>query len=307
MANFLITGGTGMVGSALTLRLIRNGHSVVILSRRARSSNNPLIRYSAWDPSLGQIEETAIREADYIIHLAGANVAEKRWSAKRKQEILESRVRSGEFLVESLQKIPNRVKAVLGASAQGWYGADPVIPNPNPFVETDPAHTDFLGSTCQSWEQSLHPLPSMGIRLIQLRIGIVLSTKGGALAEFIKPIRFGISPILGTGKQMISWIHLDDLTNLIEWSLLQESVSGIYNASAPNPVSNRSLMQALARAYGRPFIPIPVPALLLKLILGEMSIEVLKSTTMSVDKIRQAGFTFQFPYIEEALSDLLKS
>ena len=306
MANFLITGGTGMVGSALTKQLIQSGHEVVILTRRARRSDHPLIQYKSWDPSRNQIDETAIRSADYIVHLAGANVAEKRWTAKRKQEILESRVRSGEFLVESLNKIPNRVKAVLGASAQGWYGADPLIPNPNPFVETDPAHSDFLGSTCQSWEQSLQPLFSMGIRLIQLRKGIVLSTSGGALAEFIKPVRLGISPILGNGKQVISWIHLDDLTRLIEWTLLNESVSGMYNAAAPNPVSNRSLMRALSSAYRRPFIPVPVPAFFLQLILGEMSIEVLKSTTMSVAKIQQAGFSFQFPHIEEALNDLLK-
>jgi len=306
MANFLITGGTGMVGSALTQRLTGSGHSVVILSRGARTSKNPLIQYSSWDPYQGRIEENAIREADYIVHLAGANVAEKRWTAKRKQEILESRVRSGEFLVESLKKIPNRVKAVLGASAQGWYGAGSVIPNPKPFVETDPAHSDFLGSTCQSWEQCLQPLASMGIRLVQLRIGIVMSTNGGALAEFIKPVRFGISPILGSGKQIISWIHLDDLTCLIEWTLLNETVSGIYNAAAPNPVSNRSLMQVLSRACRRPFIPIPVPSFMLKLILGEMSIEVLKSTTMSVAKIQQAGFSFQFPRLEEALNDLLK-
>ena len=306
MANFLITGGTGMVGSALTKQLIQSGHEVVILTRRARRSDHPLIQYKSWDPSQNQLDETAIRTADYIVHLAGANVAEKRWTVNRKQEILESRVRSGEFLVESLKKIPNRVKAVLGASAQGWYGADPLIPNPNPFVETDPAHLDFLGSTCQSWEQSLQPLSSMGIRLIQLRIGIVLSTSGGALAEFIKPVRLGISPILGNGKQVISWIHLDDLTRLIEWTLLNESVSGIYNAAAPNPVSNRSLMRVLSRAYRRPFMPVPVPAFFLQLILGEMSIEVLKSTTMSVAKIQQAGFSFQFPHIEEALNDLLK-
>ena len=306
MANFLITGGTGMVGSALTKQLIQSGHEVVILTRRARRSDHPLIQYKSWDPSQNQLDETAIRTADYIVHLAGANVAEKRWTVNRKQEILESRVRSGEFLVESLKKIPNRVKAVLGASAQGWYGADPLIPNPNPFVETDPAHLDFLGSTCQSWEQSLQPLSSMGIRLIQLRIGIVLSTSGGALAEFIKPVRLGISPILGNGKQVISWIHLDDLTRLIEWTLLNESVSGIYNAAAPNPVSNRSLMRVLSRAYRRPFIPVPVPDFFLQLILGEMSIEVLKSTTMSVAKIQQAGFSFQFPHIEEALNDLLK-
>lgn len=295
-----------MVGKALTKRLIRSGHEVMVLTRRVQLSKNPWIQYKSWDPALGQIDETAIREADYIVHLAGANVAEKRWTAKRKQEILDSRVLSGHLLVESLQKIPNKVKAVVGASAQGWYGADPVIPNPNPFVETDPAFPDFLGNTCQMWEQSMQPLAALGIRLIQLRIGIVLDTSGGALAEFIKPVRFGISPILGSGKQVISWIHLGDLTRMIEWSLLHESVSGIYNAAAPHPVSNRTLMSALAAACRKPFIPIPVPGFALKLILGEMSIEILKSTTISTDKIQQAGFQFEFSRIEEGLNDLLK-
>ena len=152
----------------------------------------------------------------------------------------------------------------------------------------------------------MQPLAALGIRLIQLRIGIVLDTSGGALAEFIKPVRFGISPILGTGKQVISWIHLDDLTRMIEWSLLHESVSGIYNAAAPHPVSNRSLMAAIAAASGKPFIPIPVPAFALKLILGEMSIEILKSTTISANKIQQAGFQYTFTRIDDALNDLLK-
>lgn len=308
MANFLITGGTGLVGSALTGQLLSAGHAVTILTRNPRSTQSVdlALQFRHWDPSKQQIDEASIRSADYIVHLAGANVADKRWTAKRKQEILNSRVQSGAFLVECLRSIPNQVQAVLGASAQGWYGADPELPNPIPFVETDPAYDDFLGQTCRLWEQSLQSIGAMGIRLIQLRIGIVLSKQGGALAEFIKPVRFGITPVLGNGKQVISWIHISDLTRMIEWSLLQPSVHGIYNAAAPEPVSNRLLMRTLAAVCRRPFIPIPVPGFLLKWILGEMSIEVLKSTTMNADKIQRAGFAFRFTRVKDALLDLLK-
>lgn len=309
MSTYLITGGTGLVGSALTTQLLQSGEQVIILTRdpRAFSTDTPSLSYRYWDPFKGQIDEEAIRQADYIIHLAGANVAEKRWTPRRKKEILDSRVRSGKFLSESLVRIPNRIRAVIGASAQGWYGPDPQIPNLTPFQESDPVYPDFLGSTCQLWEESLHPIKEAGIRLISLRIGIVLSTRGGALAEFRKSLRFGIAPILGTGKQVISWIHIRDLVSLIRWSLATESISGIYNAATPHPVSNRELMQALARCSHRLFIPIPVPQFLLKIVLGEMSIEVLKSTTISSRKIQGAGFQFSFPVIDQALSNLLTS
>jgi uncharacterized protein (TIGR01777 family) len=306
MATYLITGGTGLVGKALTDRLIDSGHSVIILSRKpAVYSNTSLLQHCYWDPNKSEIDEEAIRKADYIIHLAGANVAEKRWSEKRKKEIVDSRVISGQFLSASLKRIPHRVKAVLGASAQGWYGADPMTPNPAPFMETDPVYPDFLGTTCRLWEESLQPIKEAGIRLIQLRIGIVLSTKGGALAEFRKPVRFGIIPILGSGKQIISWIHIQDLVSMILWSLESETVSGIYNAAAPHPVSNFHLMKALAKASSRLFIPIPVPSFVLKILLGEMSIEVLKSTTISAQKIQGMGFHFRYEKIEEAMRDLI--
>lgn len=296
-----------MVGSALCEQLIRTGQHVIILTRDPDSftSASPLLSYRHWDPYKGRIDEDAIRQADYVIHLAGANVAEKRWTPKRKKEIVDSRVVSGRFLSHSLASIPHQIKAVIGASAQGWYGPDPAIPNAIPFQETDPVHPDFLGSTCKLWEESLHPIREQGIRLISLRIGIVLSTKGGALAEFRKPVRFGICPILGNGQQMISWIHIQDLVSMIDWSLKNEKISGVYNAAAPTPVSNRNLMLCLARVNRQPFLPVPVPTFILNWMLGEMSIEILKSTTMSTQKMQDAGFEFSFPNIEDALRDLL--
>lgn len=300
MATILVTGGTGLVGKALTRALTAKGHDCIIMSRNPGPGKNG-IRYAVWDPAAGIIDQQALQEADFIIHLAGAGVADKRWSIARKKEILDSRVQSGELLVKKLATIPHKVKAVISASAIGWYGADPVIPNPHPFTEEYPADKAFLGDTCRQWEESLHPLTAMNIRLVKFRIGIVLSREGGALKEFLKPLRFGIAAVLGKGNQVVSWIHLDDLVNLFIYAIGNEQLSGTYNATAPQPVSNRELTLALAKARKRFYIPVTVPSFVLKIMMGEMSIEVLKSATVSSAKISQAGFTFLYPAINPAM------
>jgi uncharacterized protein (TIGR01777 family) len=248
------------------------------------------------------IDATALKEADYVIHLAGAGVADKRWTEARKKEILESRTRSSALLLKCLQQNPNKVKAVISASAIGWYGADPEIPNPHPFTEEAPPDTAFLGDTCFQWEESLQPITETPVRLVKLRIGIVLSLEGGALKEFIKPLRFGVATVLGNGKQMVSWIHIEDLVNMFVFALTNVKAEGVYNATAPTPVSNKELILTLAKSRKGFYLPIPVPAIVLKIMMGEMSIEVLKSATVSSSKIQQAGFTFRYPGIREALA-----
>jgi uncharacterized protein len=300
MATILVTGGTGLVGKALTRQLTTMGYQCIVLSRNPGPAKDG-IRYAAWNPDAGTIDEASLQAADYIIHLAGAGVADQRWSTARKKEILDSRVKSGELLVNKLATIPHKVKAVISASAIGWYGADPEIPNPNPFTEERPPDTAFLGDTCRQWEESLQPLTGMHIRLVKLRIGIVLSKHGGALKEFLKPLRFGVAAVLGNGKQVVSWIHIDDLVNMFVFAITNEKTEGIYNATAPQPVSNRELTLTLAKANKSFYIPMPVPAFVLKIVMGEMSIEVLKSATVSSRKIQQAGFTFTYPGIREAL------
>jgi len=308
MATFLITGGTGLVGNRLSQMLIEKGHEVIILSRQIPKENAAKISYAKWDVAAQQIDGAAISRADYIIHLAGAGVADKRWSDARKKEILQSRTESSALLIKGLKENMHHVKAVISASAIGWYGAVPQpTPNDGPLQENEAADTEFLGDTCKQWEESITPVEAMGIRLVKLRIGIVMSTKGGALAEFIKPIKMGVAAILGSGAQYISWIHIDDLCRMFLYAATTENMQGAYNAVAPEPVNNKQLTLQLARLMRKQFfIPIPVPAFMLKIIMGEMSIEVLKSAYISCRKIKQAGFTFLFPSIDAALHDLIK-
>ena len=307
MATILITGGTGLIGKALTNALLEKNYKVIILTRGAVNQHTKTgnLSYAQWDIHNQQIEKEAINSADYIIHLAGAGVADKRWTKKRKQEIVNSRVKSSELIVKALKEIPNNIKAVINASAIGWYGADPVIPNPKPFREDDPNDNAFLGETCKLWEKSLEPVKKMGKRLIKLRTGIVLSNEGGALKEFKSSLRFGVAAILGNGKQIISWIHIDDLVRLYIAAIEDQNMNGVYNAVAPAPVSNKGLTLQLARMQkGNFFIPVHVPTFVLKMVLGEMSVEVLKSATVSCDKVHYGGFIFLYPSIEAALANL---
>lgn len=292
-----------MVGKRLAERLIQRGYKVIILSRKITGRQQENISYAWWNIKQQQIDREAIKKADYIIHLAGAGVVDKKWTDAYKKEIADSRTESSRLIIDALKNNDNKVKAVVSASAIGWYGAD--AGTVKPFTETDAADDGFLGQVCKRWEESIEPVVSAGKRLVKLRIGIVLSNHGGALAEFKKPIQFGAAAILGSGKQIISWIHLDDLCSLFIHAIENEKLMGIYNAVAPNSVSNRILTLALAKIIkGKFFIPIHIPAFILRMMLGQRSIEVLKSTTVSGKKILDTGFNFKYNNIEAALTDL---
>lgn len=311
MPTVCISGGTGLIGKALTHLLIQKEYEVIVLSRQPPASGTyPKqrgVQYATWNIDKQTIDASAIQKADYIIHLAGAGVADQRWSRNRKIEIAETRVKGSELIVKALQEIPNSVKAVISASAIGWYGRDPAIPNPHPFAESAPSEDGFLGKTCQAWEDSIKPVKNSGMRLVILRTGIVLSNEGGAMTAFKKPVRFGIAAILGSGRQMISWIHMTDLCRLYLEAIENTNWEGVYNAVAPRPVDNKTLVISLAKMIkGKFFLPFYIPSFVLKIILGEMSIEVLKSTTVSAAKIRQAGFQFLYPALDAALPALMQ-
>lgn len=305
MDTVLITGGTGLVGRALSRLLTEVGYRVIILSRRSGiATDNELISYAQWDVARQTIDVAALQQADYIVHLAGANVGDKRWTSSRKKEIMNSRTRSAELLYTFLEKFPNKVKKVISASATGYYGEN----QGHPFIETDPPGTDFLGTTCVLWEDSVLKMKQLGKKVVILRTGITLSREGGALKEFYKPLKFGFATILGNGEQYISWIHLHDLVRLYLSAIVNHELEGIYNAVAPNPVQHKELVMTMAQvAKGKSFLPVHVPAFALKMALGEMSIEVLKSCQASSAKIESTGFVFSYPTIKAAMEKIFQN
>lgn len=295
-----------MIGKALTEALIERGYNVTILTRHINDKQktiNDKLSYAVWDINKKTVDKNAFANADYIIHLAGANFADKRWSEKVKKEIVSSRVDSAKLIIESLEGIPNKVKVVISASGISWYGHDKEPAKS--FTENEaPAH-DFMAQTCQQWEAAIEPASFLGKRLIKYRIGPVLSVDGGAYVEFRNPTRFGLAGIIGSGKQIISWIHIDDLVRAILFAMENENMEGVYNAVAPNPASNKELILKIAeKNRGRSFIPVHAPSFILKIIFGEMINEVLKSTTVSSEKLQQAGFIFQYSDLESAILQL---
>ena len=304
----LITGGTGLVGTNLTRHLLQRNYEVIILTReKNKISKNPSIQYSHWDVDAGLLDEEVIKKTDHIIHLAGAGVMDKKWSASYKKVILDSRTKSTELIIQKLNEYPHQVKTFVSASAIGYYGEDakPLIRNEG-FVETDLVAKDFLGETCLLWEASSDPVKSMNIRLVKLRSGIVLGNEGGAFKEFKTPLKFGIAPVFSTGKQIMSWIHIDDISRMYCEAIENNYLSGVYNAVAPEPISQKKLIIAMAEKLRNKFyIAMYAPRFVLELFLGKRSTEILKSATVSDKKIKATGFTFLYPTVEAALEDLI--
>ncbi len=298
-----ITGGTGFIGRHLTELLVEKGYKVIVFSRSAGKQSDKNTSYAHWDPDKREIDSSALSKIDGIIQLAGASVAEKRLTEKRKQEIIDSRVQSTDFLIEQLSAHAPACKSFIAASATGFYGPD--IAGATPFTENAPPYHDFLGETCRQWEVATANASSF-LRTVIIRIGIVLGKGGGAFPEFARPLTFGVMPILGSGKQVVSWIDVDDLARMFLFILENERFSGIYNGVAPNPVTHKELMYAIAKEKGGLKIPVPVPAFALKVALGEMSTEILKSCTVSAAKTLGTGFTFEYPELTGTLQKLCK-
>jgi uncharacterized protein (TIGR01777 family) len=298
MKTILITGGSGLIGSKLSLALIAKGYQVKHLSRQP--IHHALIKSYSWDIEKNSIDENAFEGVNAIIHLAGAGIADKKWTVKRKEEIVNSRVNSTQLLFDYVQKMSLPIDTFIAASATGIYPSNlHKIYNEN----AKPA-TDFLGDCCEKWERKIDLFTTMGIRTIKLRTGIVLSKEGGALPKMAKPILAGIGAPIGDGKQWMSWIDEDDLVNMYIFSLENKSLNGAYNAVSPNPCSNKDFTHVLAKVLNR-FILLPkIPSFFIRLLLGEMSIIVLGSTKVSAEKIIATGFKFNFEKLTGSLTKI---
>jgi hypothetical protein len=297
--NILITGGSGLIGKRLTDFLLQAGYRVVHLSRSARPGK---IKMYLWDIEKQTIDTDVLNTIDVIVHLAGTGIGDKPWTKKRKSEILTSRTESARLLYNELRKGKHNVKAFISASGISYYGLDD---RGLPFKEEDHQAAGFLPGVVSHWEKAADQIATLGIRVVKIRTGIVLSEKGGMLPEIMRPIRFYVGAPLGSGNQPVSWIHLDDLCNIYIKAIVDENMHGVYNAVAPSPVTNKEFTYALAKTMNKPIILPSVPPFVIKFILQEMADLVLKGITVSSEKILASGFQFKFITVEEALSDLL--
>jgi uncharacterized protein len=297
--NITLTGASGFIGRRLMKMLASNGHNLHALSRHAGTNLPPNVRLSVWDALSGAPPDAGLRGAEVVIHLAGEQVGQ-RWTAESKRRIRESRVQGTRNLVEAMSKLPDRPRALICASAVGYYGSrgDEVL------TEASAPGSGFLPEVCIAWEREASAAEQFGVRVVRMRIGVVLAQHGGALARMLPPFKMGVGGRLANGQQWMSWIHLDDLCEMFRFAA-EQPVRGAMNGVAPNPVSNAEFTSALASALHRPAI-FPVPALALRMLFGEMSELLLASQRVSAKGAEQAGFRFRFPQLTTALADLLK-
>jgi len=297
----LISGGTGMIGKHLIPCLHASGHDLWLLTRSSQKDHSlPNVKMVQWDGfSLGNWREI-VNHVDAIINLAGENIGLKRWSVDRKNLIVESRVNAGKILTEAIKRAQKRPSVFIQASAIGIYGAN----NPDILIEESAYGDDFMADICKKWEASSEKVESFEIRRIVIRTGVVLSKTAGALNRMLIPFNLFVGGPIGNGKQMISWIHPFDEVSAIQFLLENESAKGIYNLTAPNPKSNAEFGKSLARIIHRPFW-FPVPAIGLRIILGEMSSLVLDGQNVFPGRLIDAGFSFKFEKIEDALINLM--
>ena len=301
MATVLITGGTGLVGKYLCKRLKEKEYDVAILSSK-RKQEGEIPTYT-WDLDKKEIQKEAIDTVDYIIHLAGANIGDKRWTAKRKQLIIDSRVKTGQLIFSKIKEQNKDLKAFISASAIGYYGT---ITLDKIFTEADPPANDFLGDTCRQWEQMTDRFKDLGIRAVKIRTGVVLTGQGGALSKMTAPVKMGIGSAVGNGRQYLPWIHIDDLCDIYIKAIDDIQMKGAYNAVAPDQKTNKEFTQTIAHILKKPFWFPNVPAIAMKLMFGKISEILLRGSRISSNKIKKTGYNFLFPDLESALADLLK-
>ena len=292
-----ITGASGLVGTALVPFLTAGGHEVRRLVRRAPEGKDE----ARWDPEAGKIDAAALEGVDAVVHLAGENIAEGRWTEARKTRLRTSRIGPTRLLAETVARLKRKPRVLVSASAIGYYGDR----GEAWLTEKDAPADDFLGGLAAEWEAAAEPAAEAGIRLVHLRTGIVLTPAGGALGKMLLAFKAGLGGVMGQGTQYMSWVAIDDLLSVIHHALDHEDVAGPVNAVAPSPVTNTEFTKTLGRVLGRPTIA-PVPALALRLLFGEMAeATLLASTRVRPERLRATGYRFRFPELDGALRHLL--
>lgn len=295
----LITGANGLIARKLTEKLDKE-FTVRFLTRKKKKAHE-----FEWDLKKNTIDQAAFDNVSHIIHLAGANISEKRWTDERKKELISSRVDSARLLMDGVKKQNIKLKSFISASGINYYGTETTE---KIYTEDDPAGKDFLSEVVLLWEKAADEFRKNGLaeRVVKLRTAVVLSEKEGALKKLMVPVEYGIGSPLGTGKQYMPWIHLEDIASMYEYAVKNLSLEGAYNAVAPEHATNAAFTKEVAGVLNRPFIMPNVPAFLLKLIFGELSVAVLEGSRASAKKIMDSGFDFRFLDLHTALQDLLK-
>jgi uncharacterized protein len=299
--SILITGGSGLIGKYLTSYLLDSGYKVSHLSRIANQSGN--VKTYIWDPEKGMIDREAIVGIDFIIHLAGTNIGAKRWSCRRKEEIINSRVNSARLLDKTIKEMGIRLNAFITASATGFYGSDT---SEKIFNENDEPSAGFLSEVCKQWEEAADLIADSGIRTVKIRTGIVLEKHESALSKLMMPGRFGFLIQMGSGNQYVPWIHIDDLCGIYLKAIEDSEMNGSYNAVAPQHITHSGFMHVLSKAMNRPLSPVNVPEFVLRFTLGELSDVILKGNRISSEKIIKSGYSFQFSTLEEVLNNIIR-
>ncbi|MCJ8153958.1 TIGR01777 family oxidoreductase [Chryseobacterium sp. SSA4.19] len=295
----LITGAGGLIARELSKQL-ENEYTVRFLTRNKKRENE-----FVWDISKLYIDDKALDNVSHVIHLAGANISEKRWTDERKKELISSRVDSAQLILKTLQKNNRTLKSFISASGINYYGTETTE---KIFTEKDSPGNDFLSEVVILWEKAADEFKQKHVaeRVIKLRTAVVLSEKDGALKKMLPTIKMGIGSPLGSGKQYMPWIHIKDICSMYEFAIKNSDIDGAFNAVAPEHTTNKILTEKIAEVLKKPLFMPNVPAFILKLLFGELSVAVLEGSRASSEKIRQTGFRFEFPELKEALKDLLK-
>lgn len=295
----LITGGHGLIAQKLAKKLDKN-YVIRLLTRNKKQENE-----FEWDIEKGVIDENSLIGVHHIIHLAGANVAERCWTKKRKQEIISSRVDSAKLLLETLKKNDLKINSFISASAVGYYGTETTE---KIYTEKDNKGTDFLSNVVFLWEHIADQFLKQNIakRVVKLRTGVVLSNKGGALSKMKTPIEYYIGAILGSGKQYVPWIHIEDICSMYEFAVNNSKVKGVYNAASPKHTTNQELTKTIANVLKKPLLFPNIPSSIIKIIFGEAAVILLEGSRVSSNKIIKDGFDFRYPNLTSALENLLK-